>query len=241
MSFDTTVNGIVAFAALNANGTEPHTNPQVLISTHTGNIQLFEGVQLKWNRDEALTTGVVSGFVKLPPPKAVVGDHEGETFVERVGRHIGDLQARMSVVVQMECVLTGFFIFIQKLPAYIIHFVQRFFSGQSIVLATKVDIKAGEELNRDEFGFRQIIVVATMFGKVYGLDSATGEVVWSRLLGLGWAAEVGGRIIPVKLFEFNGEGVGMNDNRGERVKSDVVIVAQRTADNVRPNFFRSIS
>lgn len=62
------------------------------------------------------------------------------------------------------------------------------------------------------------------------------ETTW-----FGWAAEVGGRIIPVKLFEFNGEGVGMNDNRGERVKSDVVIVAQRTADNVRPNFFRSIS
>jgi len=71
-----------------------------------------------------------------------------------------------------------------------------------------------------------------MFGKVYGLDSATGEVVWSRLLGLGWAAEVGGRIFPVKMFGFNGEGVGMNVNRGKGVGSDVIIVAQRRADNV---------
>lgn len=69
-----------------------------------------------------------------------------------------------------------------------------------------------------------------MFGKVYGLDSTTGEVVWSRLLGLGWAAQVGGRVIPVKMFVLNGDGVGF----GERVRNDVVIVAQRRADTVRP-------
>jgi len=34
------------------------------------------------------------------------------------------------------------------------------------------------------------------------------------------------------MFEFNGEGVGMNVNRGKGVGSDVVIVAQRRADNV---------
>lgn len=179
-----------------------------------------------------MTTSVVSGFVELPPPKAIVGNHEGETFIERVFRHTGDLQVRMSVVVQTEYMQTGFFFLVQGLPTYIFHFVQRFFTDQSIVLATKIDIKAGEELNRDEFGFRQIIVVATMAGKVYGLDSATGEVVWSRLLGLGWAAEIGGRIFPVKMFEFNGEGVGINVNRGKGIGSDVIIVAQRRADNV---------
>lgn len=88
---------------------------------------------------------------------------------------------------------------------------------------------------RDEFGFRQIIVVATMFGKVYGIDSATGEVVWTRLLGLGWAAEVGGRVIPVKLFVFNGEGVG---GKGKGLRSDVVLVAQRRAENVSCIFLR---
>lgn len=88
---------------------------------------------------------------------------------------------------------------------------------------------------RDEFGFRQIIVVATMFGKVYGIDSATGEVVWTRLLGLGWAAEVGGRVIPVKLFVFNGEGVG---GKGKGMRSDVVLVAQRRAENVSYIFLR---
>ncbi|KAJ3575190.1 hypothetical protein NP233_g1262 [Leucocoprinus birnbaumii] len=218
-SFDTLNNGILSYAALNVN--IKHTSddtgasligiqPQLLISTYTGNIQLIENGQPKWNRDEALTTSVVSGFVELPPPKAVVGDHEGETFVGRVARHLGDLQ---------------------KLPAYMIHFSQRFFTSPSnIPLPPKLDIKPGEQvaLVRDEFGFRQIIVVATMFGKVYGLDSASGEVVWTRLLGLGWAAQVGGRVIPVKMFVFNGEGVGLS---GKGKMSDVVIVAQRRADN----------
>lgn len=68
-----------------------------------------------------------------------------------------------------------------------------------------------------------------MFGKVYGIDSVTGDVVWTRLLGLGWAAQVGGRVIPVKLFAFNGEGVG---DKGKGTRSDVVLVAQRRADNV---------
>lgn len=99
---------------------------------------------------------------------------------------------------------------------------------QSVILTPKTEFKPSEPV-RDEFGFRQIIVIATMFGKVYGIDSATGDVVWTRLLGLGWAAQVGGRVIPVKLFVFNGESVG---DRGKGARSDVVLVAQRRADNV---------
>lgn len=112
-------NGIITFAALNANGSDLRTNPQVLISTSTGNIQLVEGTQQKWNRDEALTTGVVSGFVELPPPKAIVGNHEGESFIERVIRHTGDLQVRMFVVVQTECMWTrSLFLFRDYRPIF---------------------------------------------------------------------------------------------------------------------------
>ncbi|KAF9450978.1 DUF1620-domain-containing protein [Macrolepiota fuliginosa MF-IS2] len=205
--FDTANNGILSFAALNAKGTGPEDiAPQLLLSTYTGNVQLIEDARVKWNRDEALTTTVVSEFVDLPPPKAVVGDHEGESFAGRVVRHIADLQ---------------------KLPAYIIHFAERFFTDQSAILAPKTEFKSSDPV-RDEFGFRQVIVVATMFGKVYGIDSATGDVVWTRLLGLGWAAQVGGRIIPVKLFVLNGESMG---DKGKGTKSDVVLVAQRRADN----------
>ena len=57
-----------------------------------------------------------------------------------------------------------------------------------------------EALSRHAFGFTQVIVAATAFGMIFGIDSSNGEILWSRVLGLGWAAEIGGRIHPVKLY-----------------------------------------
>lgn len=97
--FDTLNNGVINFAALNARGTGSNDiAPRLLISTYTGNVQLVEGTQVKWNREEALTSSVVAEFAELPPPKAVVGDHEGESFVSRVIRHVADLQVREFVL-----------------------------------------------------------------------------------------------------------------------------------------------
>ena len=59
---------------------------------------------------------------------------------------------------------------------------------------------ANETLSRDAFGFREVIVATTAFGKVFGIDSSNGEILWSRVLGLGWAAEIGGRIRPAKFY-----------------------------------------
>jgi hypothetical protein len=72
-----------------------------------------------------------------------------------------------------------------------------------------------------------------MLGKVYGLDSADGSVLWSRVLGLGWAGEtgVGGTMHVAKIFV-----VGDLEDGGHEVKTargpQVVVVAQRRAKNV---------
>lgn len=81
-----------------------------------------------------------------------------------------------------------------------------------------------EPLSRDAFGFRKVIVAVTPRGKIYGIDSANGEILWSRVFGLGWAAEVGGNIIPVKIF------VTRTVNDGDAPQ--VVVVTQRQASNV---------
>jgi ER membrane protein complex subunit 1 len=88
-------------------------------------------------------------------------------------------------------------------------------------------------LVRDPFGFRQVIVAATVFGKVYGLDSADGSVLWSRVLGLGWASEsgVGGTVDVVKIFVV-GDLEG-SEHEGKVTGPQVVLVAQRRAKNVR--------
>ena len=85
-------------------------------------------------------------------------------------------------------------------------------------------MNASEPLARDAFGFRKVIVAATSHGKLYGLDSANGEVLWNRVFGLGWAAQVGGQIIPAKMF--------VTRTVGDGDSPQIVVVTQRKASNV---------
>jgi ER membrane protein complex subunit 1 len=80
-------------------------------------------------------------------------------------------------------------------------------------------------LARGGFDFRQVIVAANDLGKIYGLDSRNGAVLWSRTLGLGWAAQLGGQVIPSKLFVVRTVADGTSP--------EVVLVAQRRANNVQ--------
>ena len=104
--------------------------------------------------------------------------------------------------------------------------MRRFATGSyaSVSTSAAADVDSAGVLFRDEFGFRKVIVVATGRGTVFGLNSGNGAILWSRVLGLGWAAEVGGRHIPVKLF------VTRTVSDGE--SPQVVLVTQRAADNV---------
>ncbi|KAJ6621455.1 hypothetical protein B0H10DRAFT_2163080 [Mycena sp. CBHHK59/15] len=77
-------------------------------------------------------------------------------------------------------------------------------------------------LARDAYGFKQVLVVATAYGTLFGLDTSSGAVLWTRVLGLGWAGHgVSGTLKPLKMFVLDGEGDG----------KDVVLIAQRKADN----------
>lgn len=39
-------------------------------------------------------------------------------------------------------------------------------------------------LHRDQFGFQKLLIAVTNSGKIYALDSANGNIIWSRNLGL---------------------------------------------------------
>jgi len=113
----------------------------------------------------------------------------------------------------------------QDFPQYAINFIRRFATGSyASVLSSAASPPDAGPLSRDTFGFRQVIVTATAFGKVFGIDSSNGEILWSRVLGLGWAAQVGGTVQPVKLFVTR----TVNDGNSPQV----VLVTQRKADNV---------
>ena len=116
---------------------------------------------------------------------------------------------------------------LQDFPQYAVNFVRRFVTGSYASVSASVAPSANttEPPSRDAFGFRKVIVAVTSYGKVYGIDSANGDVLWSRVFGLGWAAQVGGHIIPAKLF--------VTRTVGDGETPQVVIVTQRKANNVR--------
>jgi ER membrane protein complex subunit 1 len=71
---------------------------------------------------------------------------------------------------------------------------------------------------RDPFGFKQVIVAATKYGKVFGIDSVSGDILWSRLLG--------GTITPLKIFTTHRVG-------DIHETPQVIILSQRIVANVR--------
>ena len=113
---------------------------------------------------------------------------------------------------------------LQDFPQYVVNFVRRFITGSYASVSTPISTPSSNNstaLFRDAFGFRKIIVVATPHGKVYGLDSANGEIIWSRVFGLGWAAEVGGQVLPVKIYTLGTIAEGR--------RASVAVVTQRRA------------
>ena len=84
---------------------------------------------------------------------------------------------------------------------------------------------SSETLVRDPFSFRQLLIASTAHGKLFALDTSTGAIVWSRILGLGWARKVGGRIVPLKAFTVR--------RSPEEGRDGIALITQRIADNVR--------
>ncbi|OAX35578.1 DUF1620-domain-containing protein [Rhizopogon vinicolor AM-OR11-026] len=204
--FQTLDHGVVRHVAFDGASTgETHENSRVLLTTTTGSIQLWQHDKMQWVREEALASIQVAEFVELPEKKIVTShtavDEEG--YFERLQRQLSDAK---------------------NLPKYLANFARRFATGSyATVSASAASSSAEDTLTRDAFGFRQIIVAATSHGKLFGIDSSNGQVLWSRVLGLGWAAKVGGTIIPVKMFVTR----TVSDAEGPQI----VLVTQRRADN----------
>ncbi|KAF7309403.1 hypothetical protein MIND_00311100 [Mycena indigotica] len=170
---------------------------RLAITTSTGSIQLWDNEQLLWTREEGLASIDVAALVELPLPERIAHVAANESFISRLLRQISDTK---------------------DFPAYAAAFAQRFVGGVEDAVATTVDAP----LIRDSYGFRQVLVVATAYGSAFGIDTANGAIIWTRVFGLGWAgADVGGSVQPLKIFVLSGEGE----------KKDAVIVALRKADN----------
>ncbi|KAI0073425.1 DUF1620-domain-containing protein [Panus rudis PR-1116 ss-1] len=229
--FKTEKDGIIVHAALDATtlpsgdateDTETYKRilSRLVLTTSTGSVQLWVQDKLEWTREEGLASVTAAGWVKLGDGGVSSGQvemEEHESFAHRLARQIKDAQ--------------GF-------PAYVIKFVKRFVSGNydssplpAVPSSSSLQANSTTTISRDQFGFRKLIVAGTSHGKLYALDSTLGEVVWSRVFGLGWAGEVGGHVVPLKVFVVRGVAeVADAQNEGHR-GPEVVVVAQRKANN----------
>ena len=205
--------------------------PYLAVTTSTGAVQLWQGNIVQWTREEGLSRLQVAEMVELPEQKSMESHaiDEQDTFVERVRRQLTDAKVRL-----WQLRLSGAIGFIlcvrQGLHLYMLNFVKRFVTGpyasthKRVLPIPQKELKL-DLLTRDEFGFRQVIVTANDLGKIYGLDSTSGAILWTRVLGLGWTAQIGGKIIPSKLFVVRTIADGGSP--------EAVLVAQRRASNVQ--------
>jgi hypothetical protein len=138
---------------------------RILLTTTDGSIHLLRNTVHTWTREESLSHILPEAtlFLDLPVPEPKAQLHVSSSallsaWAQRVWAHIRQLR---------------------DLPSGLAAFGRHFATGRY------EEIELGS-MNRDAFGVRKFIVVATGTGKLMALDSANrGNLVWNRLLPSG--------------------------------------------------------
>ncbi|WVQ68755.1 uncharacterized protein L199_006964 [Kwoniella botswanensis] len=183
-SYDTASHGTFLHAAVSPTLSDKQL-PVLILTTSSGAIQRMELDNPGWVREESLADIKAARFVDLGEPETeevreVLAE---ETFVGRLSRHLAELK---------------------DLPGYVIRFAKRF-TAASYTSALQVTPLNTTHLHRDQFGFQKLLIAATAKGKVFALDSSTGNVIWSRNLGL--TSEKGSEIAVEDIWNVrDGEG-----------------------------------
>lgn len=126
----------------------------------SGDLELIRNGEHVWQRSESLAGVVAAAFAEIPVEETLAKELAGEiqkdplsAYIHRVRRHLHDLQ---------------------YLPKYISGLPARFIAG------FLGDQSTPSGLERDGFGFRKIIIIATEKGRVIALDTAAqGRVLWN--------------------------------------------------------------
>ncbi|KAG8768084.1 hypothetical protein FRC12_005774, partial [Ceratobasidium sp. 428] len=197
--YDTQQHGVIAHCAFDAFMGNPYSiQHRIFLTTSTGAVQLWQGDKVHWTRDEALADIKLATLVDLPERKIAseLGMSEHRGFADRLITH---------------------FIAAQNLPQFVVQFAKRFATG-SYAAAVVPD---SQDLERDTFGFRKMLVVATAHGTLIGVDTARGTVVWRRIIGFSFGGPVD--VTPFKLFVVKSAVEGPNP--------EMVLIAERKPRN----------
>ncbi|TGO43429.1 hypothetical protein BHYA_0001g00580 [Botrytis hyacinthi] len=116
-----------------------------------------------WSRVEGLSGVVAAEWAEIPASESLAETLEAEAhsnplqaYFHRVNRHINDLEYLPA--------------YLEKLPTRIL----------SAILPGDLVTSNESVLERDNFGFNKLVIVATQRGRLYALDAGSqGRVVWS--------------------------------------------------------------
>ncbi|XP_067139608.1 ER membrane protein complex subunit 1 [Centruroides vittatus] len=137
---------------------------KILLLTEDHSIHVFhQQGKLMWMREEALASIITAEILDLPLSEtdAKIEQEFGTTD----GNILTMLLTRLTTqLIQLQTFLLGTL------------------SGLQTSDITS-DGKTTIELTRDNFGLHKVIVVATIPGKIFGIDNLSGQVVWSQFFG----------------------------------------------------------
>uniref|UniRef100_A0A4W6G6K8 ER membrane protein complex subunit 1 n=1 Tax=Lates calcarifer TaxID=8187 RepID=A0A4W6G6K8_LATCA len=122
--------------------------------------------RVMWTREEALSDVVTMEMVDLP----LTG-----TQAELEGEFGKKADGLMSMVLKR---LSSQFILLQ---AWIGHLWKLFYDARKPRSQVKNDVTI-ENLSRDEFNLQKMMVMVTASGKLFGIDSKTGSILWRHYL-----------------------------------------------------------
>ncbi|KAF8577387.1 DUF1620-domain-containing protein [Ramaria rubella] len=174
--FDPITHGSIQHFALEVANPQPYVFvARTMFTTSTGALQLWQQDEVQWTREESLAEIKNVEFVDLPEKKVAHDALGNQNFLARLIRQAGNAKS---------------------FPAYAAAFGRRFLTG-SYTTGKITGKEVDGSLWRDAFGFRKLLVASTSTGKVFGIDTARGNILWSRLLVEG---SDGGTVEPFKMF-----------------------------------------
>ncbi|XP_031701136.1 ER membrane protein complex subunit 1 isoform X1 [Anarrhichthys ocellatus] len=125
--------------------------------------------RVMWTRDEALSDVVTMEMVDLPLT-GTQAELEGE-----FGKKAAIQDGLLSMLLKR---LSSQIILLQ---AWIAHLWKMFYDARKPRSQVKNDVTI-ETLSRDEFNLQKMMVMVTASGKLFGIDSKTGSIVWRHYL-----------------------------------------------------------
>lgn len=145
---------------------------RVLLTTtdHAVLLIQFPG-RIMWSREEALADITAVEVVELPfsPSQA-----NFETLQEEFGAHPNDDILSMFIH-RIRAQVKQFQVLVKQFQAFVKAQQEHGFFAESTD-------NEEEQLTRDQFNLRKLIIIVTSSGKIFGLNSADGSIVWKYFL-----------------------------------------------------------